>query len=993
MAVVVVESPAKAKTINAYLGKNYTVLASYGHVRDLPPKDGSVDPDNAFEMLWEVDPKSQKHLRAIIDALKTDDALILATDPDREGEAISWHLLETLRKRKAVKKTTTVQRVAFNAITKKAVAEAIASPREIDMELVEAYLARRALDYLVGFKLSPVLWRKLPGAKSAGRVQSVCLRLIVEREMEIEAFRAREYWSVRAMLASAGGAIYEARLTHLGAKKLDRFDLGDAQAARAAADAVGGADLHVASVEAKPAARNPSPPFMTSTLQQEASRKHGMGAKQAMSTAQRLYEAGWITYMRTDGIDMSPEAVQAAREEIKTRYGAAYVPEKPRIYKNKAKNAQEAHEAIRPTDMSRDGAAAARLEPDQRKLYELIWKRTLASQMEAARLERTTVVIDAADGSCALRASGQVTVFDGFLRVYSEGRDDAEYHASQKSDEEDDGRLPPIKQGEKAPRAAGALIEEASRLADAAKADGKAPEGALALCGDGAVLAQQHHTQPPPRYTEATLVKRMEELGIGRPSTYASIVTTIQDRGYVLKDRNRLIPEDKGRLVTAFLENYFRRYVSYDFTAKLEEELDEVSAGELAWKSVLAAFWKDFSAALEETADLRITEVLDKIDEVLSPHLFPERDDGGDPRVCPVCGKGRLGLKTSRAGGAFIGCSSYPECRYTRPLSADGETAEAAALDGKVLGNDPAGVAVTLRVGRFGPYVQLGEEDVESKVKPKRASLTKGMSADALGIEKALELLSLPREIGVHPEGGRLLAALGRFGPYVMHERLKGPEDKTKPKPVYASITEDEVFTVGINRAVDLIAQKLAGRGGRGAAAAPIAELGDHPEAGEAITVHSGRYGPYVKCGKINATLPKDVAPETLTLAAALEIIAEKVKSTGKTITGKKAAAKKPAAKKPAAKKPAAKKPAAAAAEGDAPAVKKAPAKKPAAKKPAAKGAAAKPAATKPAAAKPAATKPAAAKPAATKKAAAKKPAVAAAPVLLEADEGDVLDD
>ncbi|MFT6773991.1 MAG: DNA topoisomerase-1 [Paracoccaceae bacterium] len=980
MAVVVVESPAKAKTINAYLGKDYTVLASYGHVRDLPPKDGSVDPDNAFEMLWEVDPKSQKHLRAIIDALKDDDALILATDPDREGEAISWHLLETLRKRKALKKTTTVQRVAFNAITKKAVAEAIASPREIDMELVEAYLARRALDYLVGFRLSPVLWRKLPGAKSAGRVQSVCLRLIVQREMEIEAFDAREYWSVRAMLETVRGDQYEARLTHLGAKKLDRFDLGDVASATAAAQIVAGATLSVASVDARPGTRNPSPPFMTSTLQQEASRKYGMGAKQAMSTAQRLYEAGWITYMRTDGIDMAPEAIQAARAEITSRYGAPYVPEKPRIYKNKAKNAQEAHECIRPTDMSRDGAAAGRLEPDQRKLYELIWKRTLASQMESARLERTTVEIVAADKACALRASGQVTTFDGFLRVYSEGRDDAEYHAAQKSDaEDDDGRLPQIKQGEAAPKARGALITEAERLAGAATESGAKPADALALCGDGAVLAQQHHTQPPPRYTEATLVKRMEELGIGRPSTYASIVTTIQDRGYVAKDRNRLIPEDKGRLVTAFLESYFRRYVSYDFTAKLEEELDEVSAGQMNWKAVLAAFWKDFSAALDQTTELRITEVLDKIDEVLSPHLFPDKGDGADPRLCPVCGQGKLGLKTSRAGGAFIGCSSYPECRYTRPLSADAESAEAAALDGKVLGANEDGVAVTLRVGRFGPYVQLGEEDPESKVKPKRASLTKGMSADALDIEAALKLLSLPREIGTHPEGGRLLAALGRFGPYVMHERLKGPEDKTKPKPVYASIAEDEVFTVGINRAVDLIAQKLAGRGGRGDAAAPIAELGDHPEAGEPITVHSGRYGPYVKCGKINATLPKDVAPETLTLEAALEIIAEKVKTTGKTITGKKAPAKKAAAKIPADKKPVAKKPAA-----------KKPAKKPAAKSTAAAGdaATAETPAKKPAAKKPAAKKPAA------KKSAARQPAVRKpAPAMADDDDGDVLDD
>ena len=941
MAVVVVESPAKAKTINAYLGKDYTVLASYGHVRDLPPKDGSVDPDNEFAMLWEIDPKSQKHMKAIVDALKNDDALILATDPDREGEAISWHLLEALQKRRAVKKTTTVQRVAFNAITKKAVLEAMAAPREIDMELVEAYLARRALDYLVGFKLSPVLWRKLPGAKSAGRVQSVCLRLIVEREMEVEAFRAREYWSVRAMLQTPGGATYEGRLTHLDGKKLDRFDLADLAAASAAADAVAGADLSVAFVEAKPAARNPSPPFMTSTLQQEASRKFGMGAKQAMSAAQRLYEAGWITYMRTDGIDMAPEAIDAARAEIETRYGKPYVPAKPRVYKNKAKNAQEAHECIRPTEMGRAPQDAAKLEGDQRKLYELIWKRTLASQMESARLERTTVAINAASGTCALRASGQVITFDGFMRVYSEGRDDAEYHAAQK-DDEDGARLPAITQGETARLAPGALKAEGDRLASAALPDGEVLDAGttpdvIALRGGDAVLAQQHHTQPPPRYTEATLVKRMEELGIGRPSTYASIVTTIQDRGYVVKDGNRLIPEDKGRLVTAFLENYFRRYVTYDFTAKLEEELDEVSAGKLDWKAVLAAFWKDFSAALADTADLRITEVLDKIDEVLSPHLFPAKDDGTDPRVCPVCGKGRLGLKTSRAGGAFIGCSAYPECSYTRPMTASEGDVANAELDGKLLGHNDDGVAITLRIGRFGPYVQLGEQDPESKTKPKRSSLPKGLAPEAVDLPRALELLSLPREVGMHPEGGRIVAALGRFGPYVMHDRPKGPEDKVKPKPVYASIQPDDLFTVGLNRAMDLIAQKLAGRGGRGSAAAPLKELGDHPEAGEPITVHSGRYGPYVKCGKINATLPPDDAPEDLTLEAALELIAAKVQSTGKTITGKKPAAKKAPAKKAPAKKAVAK------AVAKTAAVKKPAAKKPAVKKPAAK----KPAAAK----------------------------------------------
>ncbi|MEM9971074.1 MAG: type I DNA topoisomerase, partial [Pseudomonadota bacterium] len=626
MPVVVVESPAKAKTINKYLGSDYTVLASYGHVRDLPPKDGSVDPEANFSMKWEVASDSKKHVKAIADALKEDGELILATDPDREGEAISWHLEEALRNRKAIKKDTPVSRVVFNAITKSAVTEAMQNPRQVDEELVEAYLARRALDYLVGFNLSPVLWRKLPGARSAGRVQSVTLRIIVEREMEIEAFRAQEYWTVKAVLATPRGQEFEARLTVLGGDKLDKFDIPNETAAELAVNAIKSRDLSVTSVEAKPATRNPSPPFMTSTLQQEASRKFGFGARQTMQVAQRLYEAGHITYMRTDGIDMAPEAVHAARDAIKDRYGADYVPGDPRMYKNKAKNAQEAHECIRPTDMAADVESLGLRDADQSKLYDLIWKRTLASQMEAAKLERTTVDIFSADKQVGLRANGQVVLFDGFMRVYEEGRDDVV--------DEDDKRLPQISEGDAAAKKS--------------------------------IHPDQHFTQPPPRYTEATLVKRMEELGIGRPSTYASIVTTIQDRGYVRKEKNRLFPEDKGRLVTAFLVNYFRRYVGYDFTASLEDELDDITNGERDWQEVLARFWRDFKAAIEETSDLRITEVLEKINEVLEPHLFPPTEDGGDPRLCPNCEKGRLSMRTARSGGAFIGCSNYPECRYTR---------------------------------------------------------------------------------------------------------------------------------------------------------------------------------------------------------------------------------------------------------------------------------------------------------------------------------------
>ena len=831
MPVVVVESPAKAKTINKYLGSEYTVLASYGHVRDLPPKDGSVDTEHDFEMKWEVGHDSRKHVKAIADALKDDNALILATDPDREGEAISWHLEETLRKRKIIKKDTPVSRVVFNAITKDAVTEAMKNPRQVNAPLVEAYLARRALDYLVGFNLSPVLWRKLPGAKSAGRVQSVCLRLIVEREMEIEAFNPREYWSVKAQLATPRGQEFEARLTVLAGKKLDRYDLENETQAELAVQAVTSRDLTIASVEAKPASRNPSAPFMTSTLQQEASRKFGMGARQTMSAAQRLYEAGHITYMRTDGIDMAPEAVMAARDAIKERYGTDYLPKSPRMYKNKAKNAQEAHECIRPTDMARDAASLRISDNDQRKLYDLIWKRTLACQMAAARLERTTVEIASDDRQVGLRATGQVMLFDGFMKIYEEGRDDAAV-------DEDDKRLPQIMQGEPAQK--------------------------------DSVTPEQHFTQPPPRYTEATLVKKMEELGIGRPSTYASIVTTIQDREYVTKDKGRLIPEDKGRIVTIFLLNFFRRYVGYEFTAELEEELDKVSAGEGDYKALLGRFWRDFSAAIAETSELRITEVLDVLDEALAPTLYPPREDGSDPRSCPLCGTGRLHLKTSKTGG-FVGCGNYPECRYTRPIG--GEAAEAGD---RVLGEDD-GDEITLRSGRFGPYVQRGEATEDNK-KPPRASLPKGWQADDMDLQKALTLLSLPREIGEHPEGGTISANFGRFGPYVMH---KGPDDA---KPIYANLKDpNDVFEIGMNRAVEILAEKRANPGrGRSAAAKPLRELGEHPAEGGPVNVMEGRYGPYVKWQKVNATLPKGVDPASVTMEMALELITAKSAKKGK---------------------------------------------------------------------------------------------------------------
>ena len=861
MPVVVVESPAKAKTINKYLGDDYTVLASYGHVRDLPPKDGSVDPDHDFEMQWEVASDSKKHIKAIADALAKDNNLILATDPDREGEAISWHLEEALRKRKSIKKDTPVSRVVFNAITKAAVTEAMKNPRQVDQPLVDAYLARRALDYLVGFKLSPVLWRRLPGAKSAGRVQSVCLRLIVEREMEIEAFNNREYWSVKALLDTPRGQTVEARLTLLAGEKLEKFSIENATQAEMAETAVKSRDLTVKSVEAKPANRNPSAPFMTSTLQQEASRKFGFGARMTMNAAQRLYEAGLITYMRTDGIDMAPEAVTAARDAIKKKYGADYVPASARVYKNKAKNAQEAHECIRPTELSKDASEAKIADPDQRKLYDLIWKRTIASQMEGARMERTTVDIASADGQVELRATGQVVLFDGFLRVYEEGRDDDVV-------DDDDKRLPQMATGE-------GMTKKS-------------------------VTPEQHFTQPPPRYTEATLVKRMEELGIGRPSTYASIVTTIQDRDYVRKEKNRLIPEDKGRLVTAFLTNYFRKYVGYDYTASLEEELDYVSAGDADYKKLLADFWADFKVTIDEAMDNSITDVLEKINDVLAPHIFPPNEDGSDPRLCPNCGEGRLSMRTARSGGAFIGCSNYPECRYTRAFGPPGgDDAAGIPPEGKLLGED-SGDKIWIHKGRFGPYAQRGEVSDDNK-KPPRQSIPKEWPPEEVDLETAVKLLSLPRLIGPHPEDGvNVWANIGRYGPYLKHAESTSERGGTN-----ANLESlDEVFTVGMNRAVQLLAEKVAARGGRGGAAKTLRDLGEHPDGGP-VAIMEGKYGPYVKWDKINATLPKDSDPEAVTMEQAVDLIAEKAAKKGtrkKAAPKKKATAKKPAAKKTVAK-------------------------------------------------------------------------------------------
>ncbi len=884
MKVVVVESPAKAKTINKYLGSGYEVLASYGHVRDLPPKDGSVRPDEDFDMSWVVDDRSVKHVNDIAKAVKKADAVLLATDPDREGEAISWHVQKLLEE-KGVLADKAVSRVVFHEITRNAILDAIEHPRDVNKELVEAYLARRALDYLVGFTLSPVLWRKLPGSRSAGRVQSVALRLICQRESEIEAFKPQEYWTVEATFHADGGRSAVARLTHLDGKRLDRFDLGDEAAAKAAVAKAEAGVYTVADIEKRQTTRNPAPPFTTSTLQQEASRRLYLPASQTMRIAQRLYEGGefdgetvgLISYMRTDSVALSQEALDGARRLIGDRYGKSYLPDEPRRYRSRAKNAQEAHEAIRPTDMARTPEIMARvLSGADLKVYELIWRRAVASQMASAKIDQTALVFTDKNGAASFRATGSVVVFDGFLALYQEGQDEA-------GDDEGAQALPVFNKGE---------------AADARK-----------------VTPEQHFTQPPPRYTEASLVKRMEELGIGRPSTYASILQVLQDRDYVRLESRRFMPEDRGRLVTAFLENFFDRYVEYDFTADLEQRLDDVSNGRIPWRALLREFWDGFTTRVDDAKDLSISQVIDAIDEQLGPHFFPQGEDGKDPRLCPACNSGRLGLRLGRHG-AFIGCSNYPECKHTRPLATPDSAEAGEALDGpKHLGDDPeTGLPVTLRRGPYGLYVQLGEASEEKDApKPKRASLQKGDDPADMTLERALALLSLPREVGAHPETGKVIkAGLGRFGPYLHHDGG------------YTSLPkDDDVLTVGLNRAVTILAEaKAKGRGG----ASTLRSLGDHPNGGGEITIRKGRFGPYVNYAKVRASLPKGAEVDAFTMEEAVALIEKKAGGAkgkagtkAKTETKPKSAAKSTAKAKPTAKKKAAPK-------------KKAAAKKPAKK-------------------------------------------------------------
>ncbi len=887
--LVIVESPAKAKTINKYLGPDYMVVASFGHVRDLPPKNGSVDPEHDFAMQWEIGERSHKPLSEILTRAKKVTTVYLATDPDREGEAISWHVQEYLKEKHVADKVK-IRRVTFNEITKNAVKEAFTHARDIDNHLVDAYMARRALDYLVGFTLSPVLWRKLPGSRSAGRVQSVALRLICEREAEIEVFKAEEYWSIESMLTTKEGKSFTSRLAMMDGKKIDKMTIGSQASADAAVARIKGQDFKVATIEKKQVKRNPYPPFITSTLQQEASRKLRFSATKTMRTAQRLYEGvelggetvGLITYMRTDGITLSQEAIEGARKLIKNKFGDNYLPDSPRVYKSKVKNAQEAHEAIRPTDVFRTPDSVSEyLNEDEARLYELIWKRTVACQMESAVLDQVAVDIANGDGKVVLRATGSIIAFDGHLKLYREEQEDEDKDVA-----EEERRLPPLKEGD-----------------------------ALTL---DSVTPNQHFTQPPPRYTEASLVKKMEELGIGRPSTYASILQVLQDRDYVKLDQRRFIPESRGRIVTAFLVNFFKNYVEYNFTADLEEQLDSISAGDIAWKKVLREFWTAFSAAIEKTTDLKITDVINALEADLQPILFPTGD-----QTCPVCKEGRLNLKLGKFG-AFVGCSNYPECRHTRPVLSGGDDGEDSGSGGeigqppKLLGNDPeTGQAVTLRFGPYGPYVQLdlppgaatpkeepapadGKKKGKKKAtapKPKRGPVPKNMDVHEIDLAKALKLLTLPREVGKHPETGEVIkAGIGRFGPFLVHQG--------KFKSIPADDPEG-VLTIGLNRAVDLLAQPSKGRGGFGAAQAPLRELGNHPADGKPITLNKGRYGPYIKHGSVNATVTKAYNVDNLTLEQAIELLSAKAQSGGggaKTRRAKPKAAPKKAAKKKAGK-------------------------------------------------------------------------------------------
>ena len=822
MKLVIVESPAKAQTINKYLGNDYKVIASVGHIRDLPSKDGAVLPDDNFKMSWEMHKDKEKVVKEIIGELKSADSLILATDPDREGEAISWHLKEILDAKKTILDKP-VERVVFNEITKNAVLDAMKKPRKINSELVEAYLARRALDHLIGFSISPILWRKLPGSKSAGRVQSVALKLICEREIEIEKFNIEEYWSISSIFLNNNNENFIARLFMLDSKKLAKMDIKNEDEANKALDKIRKSSFNITKIVSKRVKRNPLAPFTTSTLQQEASNKLGFGASRTMRIAQKLYEGvnigsettGLITYMRTDGVQLSSQAIEELREEIINRHGKDYIPQIPRVYKSKAANAQEAHEAIRPTSISRDPEDMSQyLDTEQLKLYELIWKRTISSQMQSAELDETSADISNKDMSIVFRANGSQVSFPGFF-IYR--------------DREDDKILPKLLENDKV---------------NLQKADG-----------------EQHFTQPPPRYTDASLIKKMEELGIGRPSTYASILQVLINRSYVEKEKGKHLPQERGRILTAFLNNFFGQYIEYDFTADLEKKLDKVSDGKLNYKKLLEDFWDGFKPHLNKMSDLERDKILEALENELSDLFFPNEDlnnDGQPNKICPTCSNGKLGLELGKYG-AFIGCSNYPECKFTKQIASnqskeenDANKAFMPENDG-VLGVDPeSGLNAIIKKGPYGIYLQLGEEK-----KPKRTSIPKLVDAQGIDLQKALAFLSLPRLIGKHPETGKdISAGIGRYGPYLKYDIN------------FISIPADEtVINIGLNHAVVLIGENSDKLG---------KVLGDHPDGNGKVLAKSGRFGPYVEYNKIRATLPKSVSLEEIKLEQAIELIIAK---------------------------------------------------------------------------------------------------------------------
>ena len=842
MNLVIVESPAKAKTINKYLGDNYTVLASYGHIRDLPSKNGSVDPDQNFKMEWEVDNFSKKYLKDITDAAKESSKIILATDPDREGEAIAWHVKEYLNEKKLLKDKE-VERVVFNEITKKAVTFGIENPRQIEPLLVDAYMARRALDYLVGFNISPILWTKLPGSKSAGRVQSVALKLITEREHEIELFNPEEFWTLSLKFQDEKKNSITASIYQLDGEKIEKFTFRKKEDIEKAISGLKNKKFNISDISSKIVNRNPSGPFTTSTLQQVASSRLGFGASRTMQIAQKLYQGieiegdtvGLITYMRTDGTNLSADAISDFRNFIKKSYGNEYIPEKANNYSGKkAKNAQEAHEAIRPTDINRSPEAVKKyLSTDQNKLYNLIWSRALSSQMVSAKFDRNTITIETEDKNTVCKTSGSVLKFDGFLKVYK-----------NPNSEDDDEILPEVKKGP-------INIES--------------------------FLDEQHFTQPPPRYSEASLVKKLEELGIGRPSTYASIISTISNRGYAEITNKRFFPTDRGKLISAFLEKLFSKYVDYNFTAGLEDQLDEITTGKESWINVLELFWKDFNNNVSEVKEKRTREVLDLLNESLGTLIFDKDDSGNVVRKCQLCDTGSLSLKNSFRGGAFIGCSNYPECKFTRPLSKAKAAAQAQLAEPKFLGKHDNGNDIFLKNGRFGPYLQyekllesIEKENKKKKKKTKKAkkdvnellknvSIPKGIELDSIDIDKARFLCSLPKSLGINPDNQKeIFLNTGRFGPYLKCENKSARLENV-----------EEIFSIGLNRAITLIADAKPGR----MSSSIIKDLGEHPEDKKPVRIMKGQYGPYIKYKSLNATIPEEKDPTELNMEEALILI------------------------------------------------------------------------------------------------------------------------